>query len=265
MRELKQNNTSRTSADQYDVAILGSGMAGGMLGAVLARNGVKVLLLDAGTHPRFAVGESTIPYTSGMTRLIADRYNVPELKAMSSFKGVQEHVSRNCGRKQNFGFVYHEAGLPQDPEQINQLVVPALLRTETHLFRQDVDAYLFQVAVKHGAHPRLNTRIAEIDIDPDSGAVLRTERGEEFRASYVVDGSGFRSPWRRSSSSARRRPARVRTRAACSRTWSGSPPSTRRPPPRITGSPTRGTTEPCTTCSRAAGSGSSRSTTTPAR
>jgi hypothetical protein len=36
----------------YDVAILGSGMAGGMLGAVLARNGVKVLLIDAGVHPR---------------------------------------------------------------------------------------------------------------------------------------------------------------------------------------------------------------------
>ena len=74
---------SRTNT--YDVAILGSGMAGGMLGAVLARNGVRVLLIDAGTHPRFAVGESTIPYTSGMTRLIADRYGVPELKPLSAF------------------------------------------------------------------------------------------------------------------------------------------------------------------------------------
>ena len=48
--------------EQYDVAILGAGMAGGVLGTVLARNGVRVLLLDAATHPRFAVGESTIPY-----------------------------------------------------------------------------------------------------------------------------------------------------------------------------------------------------------
>ncbi|MFF3905048.1 thioesterase II family protein [Streptomyces sp. NPDC001848] len=51
----------------YDVAVLGSGTAGGTLGAVPGRNGVNVLLLDAGTHPRSAVGESTIPYTSGMT------------------------------------------------------------------------------------------------------------------------------------------------------------------------------------------------------
>lgn len=214
VRELQANNTPRTSADQYDVAILGSGMAGGMLGAVLARNGVKVLLLDAGTHPRFAVGESTIPYTSGMTRLIAERYGVPELKAMSSFKGVQAEVSRNCGRKQNFGFVYHEEGRAQDPERINQLVVPSLLRTESHLFRQDVDAYLFHVAVKHGAHPRLNTRIADIEIDPDSGAVLRTDRGEEFRASYVVDGSGFRSPLAEKLE-LRETPTRARTHSRC--------------------------------------------------
>lgn len=176
------------------MAILGSGMAGGMLGAVLARNGVKVLLLDAGTHPRFAVGESTIPYTSGMTRIIADRYDVPEIKPLSSHKGISRHVSRYCGQKQNFGFVYHREGASQNPREVNQLVVPSAIRTETHLFRQDIDSYLFHVAVKYGADPRLNTRIADVEIDPDSGAVLRTDKGEEFRASYVVDGSGFRSP-----------------------------------------------------------------------
>ncbi|AZS83471.1 FAD-dependent oxidoreductase [Streptomyces griseoviridis] len=200
--------------DRYDVAILGSGMAGGMLGAVLARNGVKVLLLDAGTHPRFAVGESTIPYTSGMTRLIADRYRVPELRALSSFKGIREHVSRNCGQKQNFGFVYHREGVPQDPREINQLVVPSVLRTETHLFRQDIDAYLFHVAVKYGAQPRLNTRIVDIETDPGTGAVLRTDGGEEFRAQYVVDGSGFRSPLAEKFA-LRETPTRARTHSRC--------------------------------------------------
>ncbi|MEU0848208.1 tryptophan 7-halogenase [Streptomyces flaveolus] len=201
-------------SDQYDVAILGSGMAGGMLGAVLARNGVKVLLLDAGTHPRFAVGESTIPYTSGLTRLIADRYKVPELRALSSFKGIREQVSRNCGQKQNFGFVYHREGSPQDWQEINQLVVPSVLRTETHLFRQDIDAYLFHVAVKYGAHPRLGTRIVDVETDPDSGAVLRTDGGEEFRAHYVVDGSGFRSPLAEKFA-LRETPTRARTHSRC--------------------------------------------------
>lgn len=191
---MQNSRGTQGGADTYDVAILGSGMAGGMLGAVLARNGVRVLLLDAGTHPRFAVGESTIPYTSGMTRLIADRYGVPELKPLSSHKGISRQVSRYCGQKQNFGFVYHREGVEQNPQEINQLVVPSAIRTETHLFRQDIDAYLLNVAVKYGAEPMLDTRITDVDIDPDSGVVLRTERGREFRASYIVDGSGFRSP-----------------------------------------------------------------------
>jgi FADH2 O2-dependent halogenase len=179
---------------RYDVAILGAGMAGGMLGAVLARNGVKTLLIDAGSHPRFAVGESTIPYTSAITRIIADRYQVPEIEALASFRSINEKITPMCGRKQNFGFVYHQQGRPQDPEQINQLVVPEWQRTETHLFRQDIDAYLFHVAVGYGAEPRLSTRITGIETDHAHGVLLRSDAGEEFHASYLVDGSGFRSP-----------------------------------------------------------------------
>jgi tetracycline 7-halogenase / FADH2 O2-dependent halogenase len=124
----------------YDVAILGSGMAGGLLGAVLARNGVDVLLIDAGVHPRFAVGESTIPYTSVLTKIVAARYGVPEIEAMASHQGIIDRISPMCGKKQNFGFVYHREGRPQNPDEINQMVIPEWQRTESHLFRQDVDA-----------------------------------------------------------------------------------------------------------------------------
>lgn len=186
-------NTKDPAHERYDVAILGAGMAGGMLGAVLARNGVKVLLIDAGTHPRFAVGESTIPYTSAMTRIVGERYEVPEIVHMASFRGIQDHVSPMSGRKQNFGFVYHREGQDQNPDEINQLVVPEWQRTESHLFRQDTDAYLFHLAVRYGVTPLLGTRIADIETGPD-GAVLRSDRGVEYRAEYLVDGSGFRSP-----------------------------------------------------------------------
>lgn len=189
------NNGKQSRANEpYDVAILGAGMAGGALGVVLARNGVKVLLLDAGTHPRFAVGESTIPYTSSMCKIIAARYQVPEIEPLASFQGLHDKVSPMSGRKSNFGFVYHREGRSQDSEQINQLVIPEWQRTECHLFRQDVDAYLFNAAVGYGADQRQNTRITNIEIDPDTGVVLRSAHGEEFRAKYLVDGSGYRSP-----------------------------------------------------------------------
>jgi hypothetical protein len=73
--------------NQFDVTIIGSGLGGSTLAAALARNGVKVLLLDGGTHPRFAVGEATIPYTNGTQRLIADGYGIPELKNLCSLAG----------------------------------------------------------------------------------------------------------------------------------------------------------------------------------
>jgi FADH2 O2-dependent halogenase len=183
------------NATVYDVAILGSGMAGGMLSAVLARNGVKVLLIDAGTHPRFAVGESTISQTSMLAKIIAERYQVPEIGTLASFGGITEKVTPMCGVKRNFGFVYHQEGRPQDPDQINQLVGPtAADRTETHLFRQDIDAYLFHVAVSYGTEPRAGTKITEIHTGAGKGVVLRSDRGEEFHARYLVDGSGFCSP-----------------------------------------------------------------------
>jgi FADH2 O2-dependent halogenase len=99
-----------------------------------------------------------------------------------------------CGQKRNFGFVYHREGHPQDPGETNQLIISERQGTETHLFRQDTDAYLYHVAVGYGADPRMGTRVSDIKVEPDRGVLLRTEGGEEFHASYVVDGGGFRSP-----------------------------------------------------------------------
>jgi FADH2 O2-dependent halogenase len=200
------------SGDHYDVAILGAGLAGAMLAAVLARNSVKVLLIDAATHPRFAVGESTIPYTSAVTKIVAARYQVPEIDALSGFGAVHEKITPMCGRKQNFGFIYHREGQPQDPALTNQLVISERQGTETHMFRQDTDAYLYRVAVGYGAEPRTGTRVTDIKILPERGVVLRTDTDEEFHASYVVDGGGFRSPVA-AALGLREEPTRARTRS----------------------------------------------------
>src|SRR5215472_15363272 len=99
---------SARPAPQYDVAILGSGLGGSTLAACLARNGASVLILDAGIHPRFVIGESTIPYTSMMMRLVSERYQVPEIKWLTTFESVQGKITSQCGVKRNFGFIYHE-------------------------------------------------------------------------------------------------------------------------------------------------------------
>ncbi|HZI04587.1 MAG TPA: NAD(P)-binding protein, partial [Archangium sp.] len=97
----------------HDVAILGTGLGGTILGSILAKHGVKVLLLEQGVHPRFAIGESTIPETTFMFRLLAERYGVPEIGHLANFQRARWHVSLSCGIKRSFSFVYHREGEPQ--------------------------------------------------------------------------------------------------------------------------------------------------------
>ncbi|WP_051370756.1 NAD(P)/FAD-dependent oxidoreductase [Streptomyces sp. 142MFCol3.1] len=177
----------------HDVAVLGAGIAGSILAAILSRNGVKTVLIDAGTHPRFAVGESTIPYTSVMLRILAARYGVPEIAHLSHFSTMRSKVSSNSGQKRNFGFVYHREGEKQVADEINQFVIPVALSTESHMFRQDVDSYMFNVAVRYGAVPRLGTRVSEVEVD-GSGVTLSVDGGPSIRARYVVDAGGHNSP-----------------------------------------------------------------------
>ncbi|HAJ38411.1 MAG TPA: NAD(P)/FAD-dependent oxidoreductase, partial [Chloroflexi bacterium] len=68
----------------YDVAIVGSGIGGSTLATVLARQGMKVVVFEAGAHPRFTIGESMILETSEVMRALAEYYDVPEMAYYSS-------------------------------------------------------------------------------------------------------------------------------------------------------------------------------------
>ena len=54
--------------ERFDIAIIGSGISGSTLGAILARHGLRVIIFEAGVHPKFAVGESMILETSETMR-----------------------------------------------------------------------------------------------------------------------------------------------------------------------------------------------------
>uniref|UniRef100_UPI0010416F74 NAD(P)/FAD-dependent oxidoreductase n=1 Tax=Actinomadura fibrosa TaxID=111802 RepID=UPI0010416F74 len=177
----------------HDVLILGSGLAGSIAGACLARAGLDVLIIDAGHHPRFAVGESTIPYTSTMTRLIAERYGVPEIKHLSTYESVQAHISTNCGVKRNFGFLHHEPGRPHDPARAHQFPISKIAHTESHFLRADVDHWLARLAQRYGARLREDTRVADVR-ESDEAMTLVLADGEEIEGRFLIDASGFRSP-----------------------------------------------------------------------
>lgn len=184
----------RSEPAACDVAILGTGIGGSLLGAILAANGLDVLLFEQGVHPRFAIGESTIPETTVLLRLMARRYGVPEIAHLSNFHRVRSRVSPACGIKRNFSFHYHRPGEPADPRETNQFLTWAPpFGPDIHFFRQDTDAWALAVAAAYGARVRQQTAVQEIRF-ADDGVELATAAGEAFRARYVVDAGGIQAP-----------------------------------------------------------------------
>ena len=76
----------------------------------------------------------------------------------------------------------------------NLLIAPSTpLTTESHLFRQDVDLYMLNVAVRYGTVYRDRVDVQDFAVD-GQGVRLRTSAGEEYSARFLVDGAGYRSP-----------------------------------------------------------------------
>jgi FADH2 O2-dependent halogenase len=192
-RSTRTTKPTKTERPDTDVVILGSGLAGAALASVLSRNGANVLIIDAGKHPRFAIGESTIPYTSMLMRLVSERYDVPEIKYLTTFENVQGKITSTSGIKKNFGFLYHREGERQKFHEAHQFPIPRITHIENHFFRQDIDAWMLNVAVKYGARILQQTKIVDVSFT-DAAATLTDERGNTYTTRFVVDASGFRSP-----------------------------------------------------------------------
>jgi FADH2 O2-dependent halogenase len=173
--------------------ILGSGLSGSVSAAILARQGASVVLVDAGQHPRFAIGESMIPQLVEWLHILKSRFDVPELGYLLDAKAVREHIGSHHGKKQSFGFVMHREGAEPRPEETTMLAIPRALTEASHLFRQDSDQFYFNVAARYGCITRQNWRAQDLDFD-DDGVTVTGQNGERFRAKYLIDGGGFRSP-----------------------------------------------------------------------
>jgi FADH2 O2-dependent halogenase len=182
-----------THVQKYDVAILGSGIGGSMLACILAKHGITTLLIEELTHPRFAIGESLIPETGVRLRILAEKYGVPEIGWLGSFHALRDNISSACGVKRSFGFMYHREGEKHRPEETNQL--PTLtppFGPDSHLFRQDTDAYLASMAVQYGADFRQQTKVTNVELGEDE-IRIHVANGEPIRAAFLVDAGGMRS------------------------------------------------------------------------
>ena len=182
----------RQTFSHFDVAIIGSGMAGSALGAILARQGQRVAVFEAKTHPRFAIGESLILETSEMMRTLAHFYDVPEL-AYFSTENFLPFAGTTHGIKRHFGFLHHQADQPHNPQHTLQAIIPKEPHGhELHLYRQDTDYFLLSTAVSYGATVWQNTAVQDSKLSDDHITIITTQ-GQQVTANYAVDAGGFRS------------------------------------------------------------------------
>ena len=118
MQFLGANMTTVNSAiKRFDTIILGSGLAGSSLAAIIAKQGFSVLLLDRDRHPRFAVGEAMLPQSAMWMWIVSQRFGIPEIGNLCTPEGLAQCVSANHGQKRAIGFAYHRAGVRHNANQ----------------------------------------------------------------------------------------------------------------------------------------------------
>lgn len=182
------------NSNLYDVIIMGSGVGGATMAAILAHHGHRVLLMEKGQHPRFAIGESTLPQASYWMWLISERYGLPELKNLAESRTVAEHIAPTSGIKRSIGFAYHHPGKEQDMlNESHQVLAPELpFISESHYYREDIDLYMVRVAEKYGATLMENTEVTAVDANEEQVTVT-TKDGTTYHARFLIDSSGSKS------------------------------------------------------------------------
>jgi FADH2 O2-dependent halogenase len=181
-----------------DLVVVGSGFGGTLLALIARRLGYAVALLERGTHPRFAIGESSTPLADFKLAAIADDFGLDWLRPLAkygSWKATYPQLA--CGLKRGFSFFRHQPGRPFALVESNDnaLLVaasPDEARADTHWFRADFDAHLVGRALEAGV-----TYLDRLEIH----ALRHDERGWHFegarpdeaatvRAGFVVDATG---------------------------------------------------------------------------
>jgi FADH2 O2-dependent halogenase len=184
-----------------DVVILGAGFAGSVLAQTLQRVGRSVVIVERGSHPRFAVGESSTPLGNLALEEISRTYDLPRLMPLTEFgrwKKAYPHLA--VGLKRGFSYYQHEAGKPFVPlsDHANELLVAASPNDEvsdTHWFREHFDHFLLQEAQAAGVPYFDRTELTSLEHD-DGWTVRGVRDGVDVQvgAKFLVDAAGPGGP-----------------------------------------------------------------------
>jgi flavin-dependent dehydrogenase len=163
---------SQADSKDCDVLIIGGGPAGSMTGLLLARAGIRTLLLEKTTHPRFHIGESLLPRTFDLLKeagLLPALRQLPHVPKFGAEFGMGDASKVTC-------YKFSDAFVAND-ETFN-------------IERAAFDKMLLDEARKAGTEVREETTVKNILRLADGDVAIETESGETLTAKYLIDASG---------------------------------------------------------------------------
>jgi FADH2 O2-dependent halogenase len=186
----------------FDIAVVGAGFAGSLTALLLQRLGKTVLLIDRGSHPRFAIGESSTPSSNLLLRALGQRYDLPELVALSRYGSWKRTFpDLPVGLKRGFSYFAHTAGrdFSTSVDHDHELLVAASSCDElsdTNWLRADFDHWLVRRAIEEGVEYRSETSVQRVDradawqLELQSRAP-RTWKGAMPQVGFVIEAGGL--------------------------------------------------------------------------
>ena len=181
-----------------DIVVIGAGFSGSLVSMLLHQIGLRPVLIDRGSHPRFAIGESSTPVTNLVLEDLARRYELPRIAPLANYiRWKQTYPEIVCGLKRGFSYFHHEfdRDFVPNPDHTNELLVAASVSqddADTHWLRSEFDAFLAHEAISLGIPYFEQTSISEL-ISQGTGWELRGETKSEpivIKAEFLIDASG---------------------------------------------------------------------------
>jgi FADH2 O2-dependent halogenase len=178
-----------------DVLVIGAGFGGSLTALLLRQIGLKSAIVERGSHPRFALGESATPLADLVLADLAQSYRLPRLAPLAEYGTWQQtYPTLVCGLKRGFSYFHHRRHEPWQPGQANELFIAAsqaAADADTHWLRSQFDHFLAREAQAAGVEIIEHAQLEELTGGPP-WRLSGTAAGRPFAidATFLVDASG---------------------------------------------------------------------------
>jgi flavin-dependent dehydrogenase len=156
----------------YDAIVIGGGPGGSCAATRLSLSGRSVLVLEKEHFPRFHIGESLLPYNTG----IFDELGLSEKLAAEGFplkQGAQFFLGNGS---KGTAFVFKQGRFTRFPDALQ-------------VERARFDEILLRHAGEKGAEVHEGAEVERYDSDADGVSVLLKD-GRRFQGRFLIDASG---------------------------------------------------------------------------